>query len=598
MKGCPTWSWMIIAAISSVIFSCARQLPPSGGPRDITPPKIVKSVPSGGALNFKSKSIVITFDEFVVLDKLNEKFMISPPVSKKPDIALKGKSLKIEFLEELKDSTTYTLYFQDAIRDLNEGNPIPNFQFVFSTGNVLDSLSVTGNIFNSSNLEVTENTLITMYRQLADSAPVKLLPDYITLADINGGFRINNIKEGKYRLYALQDKNNNKKYDLSDEGFAFMDDTAEISHIKNYLPVIVAKDTAKTIGVAIKTPVVPIINGEYKLFLFTGPKTNHYLTSSGRKTSNHLTYTLSLPVDSVNFEFSIPDATAGSYFIEKNLAGDTIDVWLTDSLLYSRQQITTLAGYPFTDSTGITKLKTDTLQMRFVTPRVSRARETRNKFIFTSNISATSIKPGQQIIFTSSTPFRVPDTTKIRLYEPVKTGYLTIPYLFIRDSSDSRRYFMKAKLKEGSAYQFIADSAAFGNIFGDIADSTGIKFSVRTPDTYGRLKMDITGVSVPIIIQLLDSKENVLSETQIRENGLVEFPLLEKGNYRVRAIYDLNGDGKWTTGDFKLKQQPEPVSYFKSEIEIKIDWQIEEAIDLSTRNSKDQKLRAKKEQNR
>lgn len=596
MKGWTYRSWMIIAAIFSVIFSCARQAAPSGGLRDISPPRITRSVPANGTLNYKGKSIVITFNEYIVLDKLTEKFMISPPVKKKPNIVLRGKTLNIEFLEALKDSTTYTLYFQDAIRDLNEGNPIPDFQFVFSTGNVLDSLSVTGNVYNSFNLEATESTLILMHRQLADSAPVKLMPDYITLADINGGFRINNVKGGTYRLYALQDKNNNKKYELTNEGFAFMDNRVEINQIKNYLPIVIVKDTVKIGPVLKKTPVVPIIDGEYKLFLFTAPNKNHYLTSSGRKTSNLLTYTLSLPPDSIKFEFDIPDAVKKSYFVEKNLAGDTIDVWLTDSVLYSRQKINTIVGFPFTDSTGVTKLKTDTIPLRFVATRATKAKETMSKYTFTTNISGNTIWQGQQIIFLSQTPFRTPDTTKIRLYESGKTRRFVIPYIIIKDSLNSRRYYLKAKFKEGSTYQFIADSGSFGNIFGDVADSTGMKFSVREEDSFGQLTMNVSNVKGDIIIQLLDSKEKLISQKQIKESGKVEFSLLEKGNYRVRAIYDINGDGKWTTGDYKTKQQPEPVSYFNSEVEIKIDWKKEEDLDLSVRNQKDQKLRTKIDQ--
>lgn len=600
MKGCTYRSWMIIITIFSVIFSCARQMPPSGGPRDITPPRITRSVPANGSLNYKGKSIVITFDEFVVLDKLNEKFMISPPVNKKPNINLKGKSLNIEFLETLKDSTTYTLYFQDAIRDLNEGNPIPNFQFVFSTGSVLDSLSVTGNVYNSSDLEVTENTLILMHKQLADSTPVKLLPDYITLADINGGFRINNIREGTYRLYALQDKNNNKKYDLSDEGFAFMDNPAEINRIKNYLPVVVVKDTSKVKLKPLlkKTPEVPLIDGEYKLFLFTAPKKNHYLTSSGRQTSNLLTYTLSLPPDSVKFKFAIPDADKKSYFIEKNSTEDTIDVWLTDSLLYSRQQINTIIGYPFTDSTGVTKLKTDTIPMRFIITRAARTREVIKKYTFSTNIIGNTITPGQQIIFSSQTPFRKPDTTKIHLYESEKTGRKAMSYLILKDSLNSRRYTLKAKLKEGSAYQLVAETGSFGNIFGEVADSAGMKFSVRTSDMFGELTLNITNVTENTIVQLLDNKEKLISEKKISKDGKLIFPLLEKGFYRFRAINDLNGDGKWTTGDYKLKQQPEPVAYLSKEIEVRINFIIEEPWDLSVWNQKDQKLRTKKDLNR
>jgi uncharacterized protein (DUF2141 family) len=597
IKRCSFWSCLIIAIVFYVILSCARQMPPSGGPRDFTPPKIAKSVPVIGTLNYKGKSVIITFNEFVVLEKLNEKFMISPPVKKRPKTMLRGKSLYIEFQEKLKDSTTYTLYFQDAIRDLNEGNIIPNFQFVFSTGNILDSLSVTGNVYNSSDLEATENTLILMYRQLADSAPAKLLPDYITLADINGGFRINNIKEGTYYLYALQDKNNNKKYDLEDEGFAFMDNPVEINHIKNYLPIVIERDTIKVKTPLKITPKIPLINGEYKLFLFTAPPKRYYLTSSSRKTSNLLTYTLSLPPDSSKFEFSIPDAYNRSYFIEKNRTRDTIDIWLTDSLLYSKPQIKTTVSYPFMDSTGLTKLKTDTIQMRFITVKSARTKVAKNKFGFTTNMSG-NMKPGQQILFSSKTPFRAPDTTKIRLYKTGKAGKLVIPYIFIKDSLNSRRYFLKAELVEDSTYLFIANKASFGDIFGDVSDSTGIKFSVRTSDSYGQLTMNIDSVHEAVIIQLLDSKEKVLHEKKIRKDTKIEFPLLEKGNYRVRAIYDLNNDGKWTPGDYKAKRQPEPVSYFPGEIEIKIDFWIIQDWDISKKNQKDQKLRTKKDQNR
>lgn len=598
MKGCTNWSWLFVAAVFTAILSCARVAAPSGGPADVTPPKIAKSVPLNSSRNYKGKSIVITFDEYVVLDKMNEKFMVSPPVNNKPEIFLRGKSLNIEFQEELKDSTTYTLYFQDAIRDLNAGNPIMNFQFVFSTGNVLDSLSVTGNVFNSSDLEVTENTQISMYRHLADTAPIKLLPDYISLADINGGFRINNAKEGTYRLYALQDKNNNKKLDSPDESVAFMDKPVEINHINNYLPIVVIKDTAKVSPTLKKAPpIVPLFDGMYKLFLFNEPKKNHYLSSSGRKTANLLTYILSLPPDSIKFEFLIPDGDKKSYYIENNITGDSIYIWLIDSLLYSKQEISTLAGYPFTDSTGVTKLRTDTINMRFLTTKATRAKEAMSKYTFSTSIAG-SLKPGQQILFSSPTPFRAPDTTKIRLYESGKSGSYAIPYSFIKDTVNSRRYTLKTKLKEGASYLFVADSGSFGNIYGDVADSMGIKFSVRMPDSYGRLTMNIKNVSGSVIIQLLDHKEKVVSEKPINKDASVEFPLLERGNYRVRAIYDLNGDGKWTTGKYETKLQPEPVSYFSGEIEIRVDFQIVQDWDIGKRNEKDQKLRTKKDQTR
>jgi uncharacterized protein (DUF2141 family) len=598
MKGCTYWSWIILSGLFSVILSCARQAAPTGGKKDITPPRVIKSVPAYGSLNNKGKKIVITFDEFIVLDKLTDKFMISPPLKKKPTIVIKGKNINIEFLENLKDSTTYTLYFQDAIRDLNEGNAIPNYQFVFSTGNVLDSLSVTGNVYNSSNLEVTDKTIILMHRHLADSAPAKLLPEYITLADINGGFRINNVRGGSYRLYALQDINNDKKYEI-DEGFAFIDNPVMIDPAKNYLPVIKSKDTTKVKpGVKI-TPVIPIIDGEYKMYLFTAAKQNHYLTSSGRKPAYHLTYTLSLPPDTGRFEINIPGVTPQSYFTERNLTGDTIDVWLTDSLLYSEEQIKTLAGYPYTDSTGVTKTKTDSISMRFTFPRLSRGKAAKTRLVVSSNIQGGSLRPGQEIIFTSPTPFRRPDTTKMRLYEAEKTSRKMVQFVMNKDSMSSRKYSLKAKLKEGSTYLLIANTGSFSDIYGDPADSTGTRFLVRTQDSFCDLILEVTGISGNTIIQLLDEKEKLLSERHISKPGKLDFSLLEKGNYRLRAIKDLNSDGKWTTGDFKMKRQPEPVTYYPAQIEFKqANFTIEQEWDLSKWNQKDQKLRAKTEQAR
>ena len=172
--------FFLLSAIFILISDCAKVSAPTGGPKDRQPPVVVKSVPEYGARNFKGKSVVITFNKYVVLDNISEKFMVSPPMKKKPRVLIKGKSVNIEYNEELKDSTTYTFYFQDAIKDLNEGNVLDNYQFVFSTGSVVDSLSVTGNVYNSLNLEIPEKALVLLYHELADSAVTKHLPDYIS----------------------------------------------------------------------------------------------------------------------------------------------------------------------------------------------------------------------------------------------------------------------------------------------------------------------------------------------------------------------------------------------------------------------------------
>ncbi|NSW93764.1 MAG: Ig-like domain-containing protein [Bacteroidales bacterium] len=579
----------LAVAVLFIISGCAKVSSPSGGPRDKEPPVILKSEPLPGTKNFREKEIVVTFNEFIVLDNINEKFMMSPPAKTKPRIFIRGKSLHVQFQDELKDSTTYTLYFQDAIRDLNEGNPIDNYQHVFSTGPVIDSLSVTGNVYNAFNLEVPENTLVLLYKNLADTSVKKQLPDYITRVEKNGEFRIDNVSGGKYRLYALKDADNSKNFNLPNEAFAFSGEPVIISPDKNYLPKIRDSVVVKS-GEQAKAEKPPV-EGEYKLFLFEPEKKQRYLTSSGRKMPYQLLYTLSLPPDSMKFKLFIPDAPAGSYFIEKNVTKDTITVWLTDSTLYSKPQIETIVTFPFTDTLGTDTYKTDTIMMRYLAPRAPRVKVRRNTYKFSTGITGGSYAPVKLILFRSETPFRQPDTSRILLYEILKEERKRIPYTIYRDTANSCLCVMTADLQQGNSYLFIADSAAFGNIYGENNDSTAIRFNVRLPDSYGKLTITTENYQGRAVIQLLGSDEKLVRETLMKEPGVIEFPFLEKGLYRLKVIYDLNGDGKWTTGDFSAGRQPEPVSYYPSELDVKANWEINQKWDIGKMYYKEQKLR-------
>jgi len=585
------------AIVILLAAGCAKQAAPVGGPKDVTPPDVVKSSPKSGTTLFKEKSILITFNEYFTLDKLNEKFMMSPPAKTKPKIYAKDKTLHIDFREDLKDSTTYTLYFQDIIRDLNEGNPIPNFQYVFSTGSVLDSLSVTGNVVLSHNLESGKNILMMLYADLADSAPRKSFPDYLTIADVNGYFRINNIKAGKYRLYALEDLNSNNKYDPPDEAFAFFDSVLYVNPEKNFkLPDPEIKDTVKVKKGEKASKKVPFRYGDHKLFLFNGEKKAHYLVSSDRKMAYQFMYYLSLPPDTMKFRFRFEDNGSYNYFREKNTAGDTVMIWLRDSSLYLKPTIRTVVEFPYTDSTGNNIYKRDSIAMRFTIPTRPGKAKQQSTFKVNVNVSPAGIKPGQKIIFSSSTPLRPPDTTKIRLYRIHDKTRTREPVIFRADSLNSRNYFLTNKFNVGDKYLFIRDKGSFSNIYGEMSDSSGFNINVRETDSYGHLTLDVRNGNGNLIVQLLSDKESVLEERFLKNSGMADFPLLEPGVYRVKVIYDINGDGKWTTGDFSMQRQPEPVSYFHQEITVKADWEYVEIWDIGESHLKGETLKEKKEQ--
>ena len=622
------YKWMItrlflISLLGVLLFNCAKISSPTGGQRDRKPPVVVKSNPLNGARNFRGKKIEIEFNEYVVLDNINDKFMVSPPMKKKPRVLIRGKNVDVEFDDKLKENTTYTFYFQDAIRDLNEGNILQNYQFVLSTGPVIDSLSVTGNIYNASDLEVPDKTIALMYRELADSAVEKHLPEYITRLDPTGYFRINNVRPGIYRLFGLADGDNSKTYNLPDEAFAFMDSIIVINPEKNYIPPpkiikdtiivkkgaiknnVAKKDTSSLKKGAVKEIEPVALTGEYRLLQFTALKKAHYLLSSKREMKYMLLYVLSIPPDSMKFDFSIPETDSKAYFIEQSRNRDTLRIWLSDSSLYSKPQINTIIRYPFTDTLGVTGYKQDTVMMRFLMPKAIKsakpAKVKRTVFTYENNISSGFLKPGQSIVFKSKTPFRPPDTSRIKLYELVQTSRQKVPFRLVKDSLSSTKYYLKTKLAQEKKYLFIADAASFGNIFNENSDSLGIRFSIKDPESYCKLTLEITNYKGDMIIQLLDKSEKLIAENYMKKEGKTVFPMLDPGSYRVRIIYDLNGDHKWTTGDFKTHRQPEPVSYYPGpdskyspEIELKPGFELDQAWDVGLKNFKDPKIREKK----
>jgi hypothetical protein len=299
-----------------------------------------------------------------------------------------------------------------------------------------------------------------------------------------------------------------------------------------------------------------------------------------------LSYTLSLPPDTSDFGFAIEGANQGSYFIEKSISRDTIIVWLTDSTLYSEPQLRTLISYPFSDTLGNTIIKHDTVLQRFIIPRATRARQKPAPFKVTSSLTSGSMKPGKEIIFRSGTPFRKPELDRITLYEIRDSIRTTVPWVIERDSTNSCRLVLKSDFRPGKSYLLITDSASFGDIYGENSDSSGVKFNVRNENSFGRLNLNITNFEGKRILQLLTDQEKPVQEYIADGNGKMEFRYIDKGKYRLKVIYDLNGDGRWTPGDFRKGVQPEPVSFYDRGIDVGENFWIDQDWDISKKNHK------------
>ena len=202
---------------------CAQIVNPNGGPKDVAPPRAVKYIPDSAKTNFSSKNIAIVFDEYIQLNDLQKQLVISPPMNIQPEIKVKGKSLLIELKDSLRKNTTYTFNFGNSIRDFTEANAIEDFQYVFSTGSFIDSLKLSGAVKNAFDLKTEKGILVMLYDTYDDSVSCKKLPSYFARTKEDGSYKINNIKSGIYKVFALKDANANYIYDLPTESIAFSD---------------------------------------------------------------------------------------------------------------------------------------------------------------------------------------------------------------------------------------------------------------------------------------------------------------------------------------------------------------------------------------
>ncbi|MGM0667094.1 MAG: Ig-like domain-containing protein [Bacteroidota bacterium] len=633
----------------SLAASCAKTSSPSGGPVDEEPPRVLDSQPPNGSVNFSSRSFKITFDEYFVLDNIDQALMVSPPLEKKPLVKTRGKTMIVELdeEEELNENKTYAFNFLNSIKDLNENNPLENFKYVFSTGDVIDSLSVTGHIYDAYNLEAGEEILLMLHAALPDSMPESTLPDYITRAGENGSYRIDNVAAGEYKIYGLKDDNNNKLYDLPGEAFAFLDSSIYVSPENNYIPVrpdslVAPADSgllapADTAGVGAEEPGPPadslrkdrpaidtlgrdpiatdprqgypqggelpvsaatradsmkyerIPGKEVELYYFVAERKTQYLTGSSRPQPYLLQFTFAIPVDTSSIEVNFIESGNDEeytgldvdYIREFSAGKDTCRLWLTDSSYYSRERITLLLGHPRTDSLGQLQAVTDTIRLRYRAPAAGRsrapARQQTATLTLKTNISqASGLKPEQNPVFVFDTPMLEPDTSRIKLYLQNDSLEKAMDYRVYRDSVNNKKFIFRTRLDPDSMYVLLVHEGAFENIYGLTNDSLNYKFRVRNPEQLGKLVVNITGFNGNIILQLLDAGENIVIEKKISlpSEGSVEFPYLDSKEYLVKAIFDLNGDGKWTTGDYDKKRQPEPVSYLPKKIDVKAGWEM------------------------
>lgn len=600
--------WFGIMVVALCIYACANRGYPEGGPKDETPPQVVEEVPLSYTTNFKAKRVNIYFDEFVQLNDINNKFIFSPPVKKDPKVSLKGKYVQVAIPDSLRENTTYSLDFADAIVDNNESNPLGFYRYVFSTGERIDTLELGGTVVNAESYEPVMGVLVALYEKQGDSIPLKELPDYIARTDSSGNFRLTNLREGHYRVMAIEDANRDKMYTPESEMFAWMDTTVfpvvepatrvDTFHV---IEKIVEADTILRDSI-VRTDYLAYGPSNLYLRLFLEKLTQLYLVEDDRKEREQLNFIFSIPGEN-GLEVTLWDTLATEplpqdwYFKEHSAGNDTLTLWIKDSTVYKKDTLNVILSYMRSDSTGQWERYSDTVRYTF---RAKEKKEGKSKkkdedapkveFLeIKSNISG-DLDLGARLYLEFSRPINKSTLDSIRVLEKVDTVYQLIPFQVVEDSLRVRRVFVDAAWKAGGEYQLQIDSATIYDIYGRFNDKLEKKFKVRTEEYYGKIMVNVRGVDCPTIVQLYKAENgksengkrtyNVVQSKVVEQDGEVVFPLLPEGKYCVRAILDRNGNGVWDTGLYLKHRQPEEIVYLRGEIAVKQNFDVEQDFDI------------------
>lgn len=566
--------------------SCANIGSPSGGPKDSIPPVVLKTIPELRGTNYNGTDVRFTFDEFIIPDEINEKLVISPPMKKKPVIKMKGKTLIVEFSEDLKKLSTYSLDFKDAVADNNEKNPIEDLRFAFSTGPVCDSLRVSGYVRDALSQEPVEKAVVMLYKDQDYTAFIDSIPDYIGTTDKEGFFMIDNIAAGQYRLYALSDADNSLTYNSKAEKIAFADSVIVPSakYVERNDTVIRGADTLLVTGHVDYSP------GPQYLMMFEEESFDQYLIDSKRTQNNKCDFYFSEALsDSFRINLLKPVPAGEWSFIESNLKRDSITVWLTDTVVSNTDTLKFELKYQVLDSLNQLVMKHDTIDLVYTEPKAAKAKRRKNETAATPTINlSTNINPTahniyQRIQIEAPEPLVSFDLSKIRLYSLEDTVRTLLPIVVQRDTNSVRKYFIDYHWKQDSRYLFRIDSAAARNIYGYPSNTVDEKFKIQKESYYGKIILKINGLKEPAIVQLLSNskEEKLLQKIQILTDGKIEFPYLKPEKYRIRIIFDPNQNGKWDTGYLAGHQQPERVIYYPKIIKIRSNFDFEETWEMN-----------------
>lgn len=523
-----------IIAASSLICGCAAMKTPEGGPRDTTPPKVVKAVPKDLTTNFTANKITIEFDEYIKLNNEFKEFTISPEQEKPPILKAKLKRLEITLQDSLEKNTTYTLNFGKAIADINEGNAIKNFTYVFSTGPTLDSISLSGNVKNALTNQPELDAVVMIVPLSKDTIFGKRKPSIYTTTDSSGNFKLTNLRKDRYKIYALKEKNNDKIYQQVNDEVGFLKEPITLDKNMDSIRLTIFKELASVFRV------------------------------EDRKLNNDGSITMNFNQRLKKPELTVIEPTAldQGKKLQFNKTNDSVRLWLADLSFDSVKIAIKNEG-----------IALDTLKFT----RGKRDNYTRN-VLAGDNLEGNTLDPNRNLFLTFNFPIEKIDQNLVTLLED------SIPrkgFTIVKDSTNILGYQVKYPWKKNEQYILKLAEGAITAIFNAKNKEITKTFKLGQEDDYGTLvlKVSVPDTTSQYLLEIVNEKKDVVvSSRRILKNETVTLPNYRTGTYFARIIYDENKNGIWDTGNVKSGYQPEKIWYMSGELRLRANWKQE--VDL------------------
>ena len=580
----------VLIILGSVIFShsCANTTtPPTGGPKDTIPPVITKIFPALNQVNVPTKKtkLVIEFNEYVTV-KDPKSLYLSPPLEKTPKFKLKGKGVVVYFESDLDSNKTYTLDLTNAIGDNNEGNLFPGFTLVFSTGDVIDTMMVTGIVQDCNSLKPLKGATVMLYKDHADSAIFLKRPDAAIKTDEWGYFCLRNIQDTVYRMYAIIDENNNNKYDPETEKVAFIDTLIKpVNVVADSLPELQKYDMKDTVHCLAR-------NTEFELNIFREKPSKQMIVNKERVGDRTAYITFMAPYAQID-SIWVKGVASEKLITQFNIVQDSLEIWVNDP----KPQPDTMflnVKYMKTDSLGL--LNSFTEEIKLLKPKKTTGKSSTRDIkkedtlaVFTLEAKPETVEQYGFII-----EFKYPlvesafDSLVFRSVNP-RQQEARGKYSIVQDSLNLRKYTVTPaeKLQPGYEYFLKGPHRKFKDINGFYNDSSEVKVSLPNDDKLSTMLLSLSNVNNKYIVDLLNEKrDKVLRSFIVDKDQVLTFPYLKAGKYSIRITEDLNRNGIVDTGILLEKKQPEKVRFYKLEdgtyiIDIPEMMEIEQSLDIA-----------------